>query len=99
MSKLLPAGGSYVGKCSDLAKATGEMGIAMQEFGKAMETIGSGSDEDHGPLCAAYNLLGETLQEIAEHNTDVVSSIGALCTLCKGGVCRCAARRLCWCLM
>jgi len=93
MSKLLPAGGSYVGKCSDLAKATGEMGIAMQEFGKAMETIGSGSDEDHGPLCAAYNLLGETLQEIAEHNTDVmcreeallVSNVTENINLLKGG--------------
>merc|ERR1711934_280431 len=77
----------------DLAKATGEMGIAMQEFGKAMETIGSGSDEDHGPLCAAYDALGETLQSVAELNTDtmcreealLVSNVLENVLLLKGG--------------
>jgi len=78
LSKLVPAGEKYTTRCSDLAKATGEMGIAMQEFAKAMESIGSGSDEDHGPLCEAYNLLGETLQTVAEMNTDVMCREEAL---------------------
>eukprot|EP00657_Telonema_sp_P-1_P003883 TRINITY_DN1906_c0_g2_i1.p2 TRINITY_DN1906_c0_g2~~TRINITY_DN1906_c0_g2_i1.p2 ORF type:complete len:116 (+),score=53.50 TRINITY_DN1906_c0_g2_i1:201-548(+) len=75
---MVPASEKYIAKTFDLCKATGEMGVALTEFGEQLKEAGSGSDSDNGPLATACNLLGDTLQAVAEANTENVFQEEAL---------------------
>jgi ABC-type cobalt transport system substrate-binding protein len=70
LSKLVPASERYITRHGESCKATGEMGMALVDFSNHLKEVGSGSDTDIGPLTEAFDALGETLQLVAEANTE-----------------------------
>lgn len=70
LDKLISPGSRYTQRSSDYCKATGEMGIALTEFAGQVRESGSGSDSDNGPLADAFDAFGETMQAVAEGNTE-----------------------------
>jgi len=65
LSKLGPATEKYISKRGELAKGTGDMGVAMVDYAGQIKEL----DPKNSALGDAFEALGESLQTIAESQT------------------------------
>jgi len=88
LAKMVPATEKYIAKRGELAKGTGDMGVAMQEYAAQVKEL----DPKNAALGDAFDALGDSLQTVAELQTQnmyeeetiLVSNVGENIMLLKG---------------